>query len=137
MHWLIWLSGGIFLAILELFTPGFFLVGIGVSMAVASAVAALLLPFWLQLLVFGVCIALFFLFIRPLVAKLPSSERKSGTDAIIGKTGIVTEAVDALDGGRVKVSGEVWKASGCERIEKGEEITVVSIEGVTLTVRRK
>lgn len=41
MHWLIWLSVGIVLGILELFTPGFFLVGVGVSMAIAAIPAAL------------------------------------------------------------------------------------------------
>ena len=48
MHWLIWLSAGIILAILEVFTPGFFIVGIGVSLAITAIPAAFGLPFWVQ-----------------------------------------------------------------------------------------
>ena len=73
MHWLIWLSVGIVLGILELFTPGFFLVGVGVSMAITAIPAALSMALWVQLLVLIISLVLFFLLIRPLVMKLPSS----------------------------------------------------------------
>ena len=46
MHWLIWLSVGIVLGILELFNPGIFLVGVGVSMAIAAIPAALSMALW-------------------------------------------------------------------------------------------
>ena len=136
MHWLLWLSLGIVLSILELFVPGVFLVGIGSAMAVTSITAAFSLPLWVQLLTFGVAIVLFFVFIRPLVEKIPSNSRKSGTDALMGKTGRVVETI--WDGnGRVKVNGEEWKAKSSERIEIGSEVTICGIEGVTLKVRRK
>ncbi|MGN1163332.1 MAG: NfeD family protein [Candidatus Ornithospirochaeta sp.] len=137
MHWLIWLSLGIVLSILELFVPGVFLVGIGSAMAVTSIVAAFSLPLWLQLLTFGVCIVLFFVFIRPLVDKIPSNARKSGTDALMGKTGVVVGAISPHDDGRVKVNGEEWKAKSDDTLEEGREVVICDIEGVTLKVRRK
>ncbi len=138
MHWLIWLSAGIILAILEVFTPGFFIVGIGVSMAITSIPAALGLPFWVQLLVFGIMILVFFLLVRPLVMKIPHSEsKKSGMAALVGKEGVVVEPITTLSGGRVKVGGEVWKAKSSDGIEKDTIVIVTGVEGVTLSVRRK
>ena len=138
MHWLIWLSAGIILAILEVFTPGFFIVGIGVSLVITALPAALGLPFWVQLLVCGVMILIFFLLVRPLVMKIPHSDsKKTGTAALIGEEGIVVETITRIEGGRVKVGGEVWKAKSDEMIEKDKVIVVTSVEGVTLNVRSK
>ena len=135
MHWLIWLSAGIILAILEVFTPGFFIVGIGVSMAIPAALG---LPLWVQLIVLGVMILIFFLLVRPLVMKIPHSDsKKTGTAALIGEEGIVVETITRIEGGRVKVGGEVWKAKSDEMIEKDKVIVVTSVEGVTLNVRSK
>ena len=138
MHWLIWLSAGIILAILEVFTPGFFIVGIGVSMAITAIPAALGLPLWVQLIVLGVMILIFFLLVRPLVMKIPHSDsKKTGTAALMGEEGIVVETITRIEGGRVKVGGEVWKAKSDEMIEKDKVVIVTSVEGVTLRVRRK
>ena len=138
MHWLIWLSAGIILAILEVFTPGFFIVGIGVSMAITALFSAMGLPFWVQLLVCGVMILIFFLLVRPLVMKIPHSDsKKTGTAALMGEEGIVVETITRIEGGRVKVGGEVWKAKSDETIEKDLLVVVTGVEGVTLNVRRK
>ena len=138
MHWLIWLSAGIILAILEVFTPGFFIVGIGVSLVITALPAAMGLPFWVQLLVCGVMILVFFLLVRPLVMKIPHSDsKKTGTAALMGEEGIVVETITRIEGGRVKVGGEVWKAKSDETIEKDSLVIVTGVEGVTLNVRRK
>ena len=138
MHWLIWLSAGIILAILEVFTPGFFIVGIGVSMAITALFSAMGLPFWVQLLVCGVMILIFFLLVRPLVMKIPHPDsKKTGTAALMGEEGIVVETITRIEGGRVKVGGEVWKAKSDETIEKDSLVIVTGVEGVTLNVRRK
>ena len=138
MHWLIWLSAGIILAILEVFTPGFFIVGIGVSLVITALPAALGLPFWVQLLVCGVMILIFFLLVRPLVMKIPHSDsKKTGTAALMGEEGIVVETITRIEGGRVKVGGELWKAKSDETIKKDSLVIVTGVEGVTLNVRRK
>ena len=138
MHWLIWLSAGIILAILEVFTPGFFIVGIGVSLVITALPAALGLPFWVQLLVCGVMILIFFLLVRPLVMKIRHSDsKKTGTAALMGEEGIVVETITRIEGGRVKAGGEVWKAKSDETIEKDSLVIVTGVEGVTLNVRRK
>ena len=47
------------------------------------------------------------------------------------------ETITRIEGGRVKVGGEVWKAKSDEMIEKDKVVIVTSVEGVTLRVRRK
>jgi len=36
----------------------------------------------------------------------------------------------------VKVHGEIWKASSTEPIQKGEEVVIVDVDGLTLVVER-
>ena len=107
-------------------------------MAITAIPAALGLPLWVQLIVLGVMILIFFLLVRPLVMKIPHSDsKKTGTAALIGEEGIVVETINRIEGGRVKVGGEVWKAKSDEMIEKDKVIVVTSVEGVTLNVRSK
>ena len=107
-------------------------------MAITAIPAAFGLPFWVQLLVCGVMILIFFLLVRPLVMKIPHSDsKKTGTAALMGEEGIVVETITRIEGGRVKVGGEVWKAKSDETIEKDSLVIVTGVEGVTLNVRRK
>ena len=70
--------------------------------------------------------------------KIPHSDsKKTGTAALMGEEGIVVETITRIEGGRVKVGGEVWKAKSDETIEKDLLVVVTGVEGVTLNVRRK
>jgi membrane-bound serine protease (ClpP class) len=56
-------------------------------------------------------------------------------ESIIGCTGIVESELNPE--GYVKIEGELWKASaGGDYLGKGVYVTVVSIDGLTLKVRR-
>ncbi len=128
------------MCILEMFTPGFFVIGIGASCIVTSLPAALHAPFALQLVVFAVALVLFFAVLRPLVLKFSGEGKASGTDAMKAKVGVVTKTVDnTLGTGRVKIGGEDWKARAedNEVLEAGTEVCVVEIKGVTAYIRRK
>ncbi len=60
----------------------------------------------------------------------------SAPESIIGSAGVVETALDP--GGMVKVRGELWKArSAGGPIDKGEDVTISSVEGLTLVVDRK
>lgn len=61
-------------------------------------------------------------------------KEKTNIDAIIGKRGIVLQSIAKNADGRVKVGNEEWKAMAAEDIEKGAEIVVIGISGVTLDV---
>lgn len=60
----------------------------------------------------------------------------SSPESIIGQQGIVERSLNP--GGYVKVGGELWNAYAQDgHIEKGEDIIVVDIKGLTLTVIKK
>jgi membrane protein implicated in regulation of membrane protease activity len=60
----------------------------------------------------------------------------SSPESIIGETAIVERSLKPE--GYVKVHGELWRATAVEtRIEKGTEVTVVSLDGLKLTVVNK
>lgn len=59
----------------------------------------------------------------------------TGKEGLIGEKGIAQTPIDSK-GGMCLVHGELWKAKSEERIEKGEEIEVVKVEGLTLFVKK-
>jgi membrane protein implicated in regulation of membrane protease activity len=65
---------------------------------------------------------------------------KTNIDALIGKSGLVTEKIIShLQTGRVRIGGEDWKAvslTGSD-IEVGQKVTVEQVEGVKVLVRRQ
>jgi membrane protein implicated in regulation of membrane protease activity len=65
-----------------------------------------------------------------------ASKSKTNVDAIVGRTGIVLQSIAQNVDGRVKVSNEDWRARATEDIEKGDEIVVTGVRGVTLIVEK-
>ncbi len=61
---------------------------------------------------------------------------KTNIDTIIGKKGLVHKPITQYDDGMVKVGYEDWRARSDEDIPEGEEVEVVEISGVTLTVKK-
>lgn len=90
-----------------------------------------------QASIFVILSLVLFLATRPLVQKISRSPTvHTNADSVIGMEGIVRERIDTLSGtGRVYVNGLSWAAKADTIIEKGEKIIVLSMEGVTLTVR--
>ncbi len=71
-------------------------------------------------------------------AVIPSFHRKqvTGSEGMLGQLGQVSEPLKPK--GTVRVGGESWRAvSFGETINAGEEIEVVALNGLTLTVKRK
>jgi membrane protein implicated in regulation of membrane protease activity len=61
---------------------------------------------------------------------------KSGVDALIGRSALVLETVDA-NRGRVKIDGEVWTARSYlddQVLEPGTSVDIVKIQGATALV---
>ncbi len=68
-----------------------------------------------------------------IVGKAIRRKASSGVEDMIGKKGI---AVDQFRNskGVIKVNGEIWNAVSERKIEKGEEVTIINIKGLTLIV---
>lgn len=139
--WLLWTIIAMVCLIIELGSGDFFVTcfAIGALCSIIPSLAAA--PFWLQVLVFAVCSVLSILFIRPsLLRHLHGKEREraSNAEALIGREGVVIEAVEPEGSGYVRIDGDEWKAvtTEAETLQKGERVRVVAMESIVLTVER-
>ncbi len=83
-----------------------------------------------------ICIAYLTLGRRYVHRWTATKKQKTNIDAIIDKKGFVLQSLTPGVNGLVKVGNEDWRAISEESIEKGEEIVVTAINGVTLNVKR-
>ena len=67
---------------------------------------------------------------------LAQKSEKTNIDALIGRKVLVKKAITADEEGQVKVGYEEWRARADEDIAEGEHVEIVSISGVTLTVKK-
>jgi membrane protein implicated in regulation of membrane protease activity len=139
VNWLIWVVVAVALAIGEVLTPGLFFLGPVALAAALAAVAALLGAGAIgSFLVFLVCSLASLALLRPLARRhirMPAISR-TGTDALVGRKGVVTRQVDSA-GGRVRIGGEEWSARSYldgEVFREGQTVDIIQIEGVTALV---
>lgn len=94
-----------------------------------------------QIVVFIVVSALALVITRPIVKKFTETKvQATNADSVIGLQAVVTEAIDNIrSSGAVKVKGIEWTARSVngDEIEKGEIVTIRSIEGVKLIVEKQ
>ncbi|HIR36931.1 MAG TPA: NfeD family protein [Candidatus Limisoma gallistercoris] len=142
--WQIWAIVAAVMVAVEIFTAGFAAICLAIG-AVASAVtAALGFGVKAQIIWFAVFTLFSFVVVRPIAIKMffhkDKNARKSGVDALIGRVGVVSETIDsAANTGRVSIDGDDWKAvatGGCV-IAKGEQVKVLEVNSVVLTVKKK
>ena len=65
---------------------------------------------------------------------------ETNIDEMVGKIATVVMAIEAGSAGRVALKGTTWRAvlnDEAATAAVGEKVTVVSIEGVTLTVKKE
>lgn len=76
----------------------------------------------------------FFVVVAALAFRAYRARPKSGIEGLAGETGTVKSALDPE--GLVFVHGELWKARADERIEPGERVRVVGVDGLILKVAK-
>jgi membrane protein implicated in regulation of membrane protease activity len=137
--WLAWALVAVLLAIGEILTPGLFFLGpIALAATTAAAAAALGAGWVVELAVFVGGSAASIAILRPIARRhirMPIAMR-TGTAALVGATAVVLEQVD-VNGGRVKIGGEVWSARALDEfqvLEPGTRVQVADIEGATALV---
>jgi membrane protein implicated in regulation of membrane protease activity len=138
--WAIWLiASGVFFLI-EIFTISFLFFWFGIGAFLAFIVAILGVGYEIQFGAFAIISILLTIFTKPLTKKLFKTKDVSmNNKSVIGKTGIVLKKIDNLKNqGQIKVSGEVWSAISLDdnTIKEGETVTVDSIDGVKLKVKK-
>jgi membrane protein implicated in regulation of membrane protease activity len=138
--WVVWLIAGVFAAVGEILTAGFFLAPFAVG-AFAAMVAALVGGGDLiQFLSFAVVTLACFGLVRPIAKRhlhVPPQIR-TGTAALVGQSAMVLERISNDENvGSVRIDGEVWTARAYDEdhtIPAGTRVTVVAIRGATALV---
>jgi membrane protein implicated in regulation of membrane protease activity len=139
--WHAWIVAGVVLLIVEVFTPGFVVACFGVGCLAAGLVSPLGVGLFWEIAVFCVASLAMLVGIRPVVSRHLAPKGgglKTNADALVGKRGLVTEALDPVrDVGRVLVGGEDWRASpeALQAIAKDASVIVVRVEGARVVVR--
>ena len=135
--WQIWAIVAIVCLILELSSGDFFIICFSIGGVFALISAALGINIYWQLFIFAIFSLLSVIFVRPLALRwLHKNEpnKTSNADALLGRTGRVTEAIKAGKSGYVKIDGDMWKAVSQQDIAVGETVRVIGRESTIITV---
>ncbi|CAM3982884.1 NfeD family protein [Paenibacillus alkaliterrae] len=136
--WVVWLILAGIMVVVEMLTLTFYLLWLGIG-AVFAAVIDLFFPGALVLEVVIGCVVVLILtvFTKPITRRFHAShDYKDVMDELVGKQGIVLEAVAADAPGIVKVGNETWSATSGVPLVKGESIIVVSRGNAVLLVEK-
>jgi membrane protein implicated in regulation of membrane protease activity len=109
--------------------------GIAALMLWLMPIFGIVIPLWGVILVLS-AFAVFSYFMYRIGHPTVLYEAVNSPESIIGSTGVVERSLNPQ--GYVRVCGELWQASGKDgNLEKGEEVIVVSMDGLKLTVAQK
>jgi membrane protein implicated in regulation of membrane protease activity len=90
---------------------------------------------WLQILVFFVVSIVLLASLWPVAKKRFNTKRiATNADALIGKICLVTEDIDPMEGGRVKVGDVTWRAHCEKEISAGIRVKILRIQGAKVIV---
>lgn len=139
--WQMWLLVAVVCLIVELTNGDFYVMCFSLGAVATAVFSAFGLSFYGQLLVFAIASVLCIFFVRPFAIKFlhaKNRERLSNADALIGRIGRVSQAVEAGGYGRVAIDGDDWKAESVDGmpIEKDCSVKVVGRESIIITVER-
>lgn len=135
---LVWVATAIVAAIAEISIPHFGLIFVAMGAVVAAGASALGGGLAAQIVLFTVTLVGSFVTLRPmLLGKMHGPGVPGRTETLIGRGGVVTEAIDSIRGtGRVNIGGEDWAARSTTDVEQGARIRVVGADGIVLEVTR-
>jgi membrane protein implicated in regulation of membrane protease activity len=139
--WQAWLAVAIALGVAELFSLDLMLLMMAAGALAGMGVALIPGIGWpVQVLVSVVTAVGLLAVVRPnVVRRLHSGpDLKLGHAALVGKQGVVVDEV-SLNGGQIRIDGEIWTArpfDETEVIEPGAPVDVFEIRGATAYVHR-
>ena len=134
---IIWLILLIVFVLLETATVQLICIWFAAGSLVAMLVSLLGGALWLQIVVFFTVSIVLFSLLWPLAKKhFKPKLVATNADALVGKVCKVTEAIDPLEGGRVKVGDVTWSARSehGETIPAGALVKVLKIQGAKVFV---
>ena len=137
--WQLWAIVAIVCLILELSSGDFFIICFSIGAVFGVIGAAIGLNIYWQISIFALFSLLSVLFVRPVALRyLHKNEpnKPSNADALLGRTGKVTETITAGGNGYVQIDGDMWRAVSNTDIAQGETVRVVDRQSTVVTVER-
>ena len=137
--WQVWAVVAFLCLILELTSGDFFIICFSIGGIFTVIGAALGLNVYWQLFIFAIFSLLSIFFVRPVALRwLHKNEpnKASNADALIGRTGRVTEPITTGNSGYVKIDGDMWKAVSTQDIAAGTTVRVIGRESTIITVEK-
>lgn len=138
MGWLWWVGAALVFGILEMLSLDLVLIMFAGGCLAGAAAWGLGAPVGVQVLVAALTSVLLLATLRPFLLKhlrerTPLVETNSA--ALVGQEAVVVSTV-TVEGGRVKLNGEVWSArvDAAQAIPPGTEVRVARIDGATAVV---
>lgn len=144
MEWLIFLWLGIIILTIVLEATSYDLISIWFSagalvsmiLAIIDTTTKLEINWVAQVLVFVIVSLILILSLRPVTKKyLKRIDVKTNIDTIVGKHGIVVDAIESGERGTVKVDGVIWTAISNDDVLSDEKVEILAIEGNKLIVK--
>lgn len=135
--WQLWAVVAIVCLILELSSGDFFIICFSIGAVFAVIGAALGLSVYWQIALFAAFSAIAIFTVRPVALRyLHKNEpnKPSNADALLGRTGKVTEAITVGGNGYVQIDGDLWKAISNADIPVGTTVRVIGRESTIITV---
>ncbi|PWB73821.1 hypothetical protein C3F09_04710 [candidate division GN15 bacterium] len=135
MFW-IWMAAAVVFVIIEQFTPTL----VFLSFAVAAAISGIYAQFkpqeyYWQIGIFIIIVVIVLPLSRKFAKRITKPQpRESNVDAMIGKSAIVTQAIEPHHPGKVKFEGEIWQATADERLEPPTKVIIAKVEGTRVHV---
>ncbi|HJR25621.1 MAG TPA: NfeD family protein [Acidimicrobiales bacterium] len=135
----IWLVAAVGFGLGEMATPGsFFLAPFAVGAAVAAVLAFADVSVVLEWTAFVVVSVACLLALRPLARRLDRAGVTEGIGSrrLIGRRGVVLDAIPAGDLGTVRVDREEWRAMTADRagLQAGSPVVITEVEGTKVVV---
>ena len=131
-----WLGLIIFLAIVEAMTVNLVSIWFIISGLVALILSFITDSFMIQFGVFVVGGIILMLTTKKTLERKLVKKEKTNFDRIIGMKGVVTEDIEELKIGEVKVDGKRWSAISEQHLKEGEKVKILKINGVKVEVKR-
>ena len=132
---IVWLALMIVFVILEASTVQLICIWFAAGSLAAMVVSLLGAAVWLQVLVFFVVSIVLFASLWPVARKKFNPERiATNADALVGKVCRVTEAIDPLEGGRIKVGDVTWSAQCENEVKAGTRVKILKVQGAKVIV---
>ena len=137
--WQVWGIVAVLCLILELSSGDFFIICFSIGAVFAIIAAVIGLNVYWQIFIFAIFSLLSVMFVRPVALRwLHKNEpnKPSNADALLGRTGRVTEAITVGGNGYVQIDGDLWKAvtTADVNIPVGTTVRVVGRQSTIVTV---